>query len=127
MKNPKNIIISGPQASGKTHIANAIALTHEKKKVLRISFSEAFDKLQKFEYRANLHLFYTLIIIDECIKDDIPILNDYVESFPSLNPWFKVTIKEDQFVSIVYLTKDDIPYSFSNHQFHVINCNNKHV
>lgn len=111
----KNIIISGTAASGKSHIAQAIAFTH--KKTLHTNAKDFIDKLLESAIKPKIIKGYSLIIVDECSIEHITNID-------------RVTSNNEAPVHngcpIVYLTQQHI--HGQHHlatQMHVINCNNK--
>ena len=107
----KHIIISGKMATGKTHIAEAIALTHKESSVLRIDSKNLIKKLHKGkEYKVFKNI--NLAIIEECSLTDIV--------------FTKQSLTSDFDLTAVFLTLNSVPNDFKE-DFHIINPNNYHL
>lgn len=108
----RNIIISGKQGSGKSHIAQAIKITHEVVYstspgvfLYEIRRPEFTDKLQKAQ----------LIVIEECTRLYIDIIRKHLENIEN----------NQNLPSIIFITQDSVSTKMKDfEQFHVINCNN---
>ena len=120
----KDIIISGPAASGKSWISFAISGTH--KKVINTSSYEVKKRLKK-GYPVNLSEQYTLMVIDECSADDIIELDLILGEFSISDNWTGEMNGEDK-LPIVYLTQEDVTNAILGHgHFHIIHCRNAHL
>jgi DNA replication protein DnaC len=110
-RNPvKHIIIQGKQASGKTHIAEAISMTHSQERVLKTDAKNVrlnIEEGNEFSMLRNIDL----IIIDECKMNDIAMT---IQLLPRNLP-----------INIVFLTTEKIPEIFQT-VFWVINANNNY-
>lgn len=107
----KNIIISGVQGSGKSHIARAIALTHQSS--LTIFPKRILSDIQQLEIKQRIKAI-DLIIIEECSLDNI------IKIKSSLSK-----IKDITLPSIVFLTQEHVsPRIIDFKDYHIINCKN---
>lgn len=117
----KNIIISGPRASGKSRIAKAIASTHQN--VIQTTYFNFKQRLYK-GFPINLSSQYRLIIIDECTKEDILEISLNDISGLNMDLWTDKILGEDE-ISFVFITQDKISPKIIGHgHFLIINCNN---
>ena len=99
----KLIIISGPQASGKTHIANAIAMQHNLGSIERIYFIEHFSRIKKET---------SLIIVEGVPKDKI-------------EEYFGQISKVNSTANIVFTIQEvDVTHKEFGAIAHIINCRN---
>lgn len=120
----KDIIISGPAASGKTWIARAIAGTHEK--VIHSTAHQVKERLEK-GFPGNLSEQYSLLIIEECTENDITELDLILGEFPVSDNWTGEHSRDDK-LPIVYLTQEEVTnQSLGQGHFHIIHCRNAHL
>lgn len=120
----KDIIISGPIASGKSWISFAIAGTH--KKVITTNANQLKKRLKK-GFPGNLSEQYSLMVIDGCTTNDILELDLMLGNFPLSDNWTGELYGTDK-LPIVYLTQDDVTNKSLGHgHFHIINCRNAHL
>lgn len=110
----KDIIISGPPASGKSRIATAIELTHNMPAFNTHSSFFATHFLQVI--RGSLLKNSSILTIDECTIDQIMHFDHLIRSgviyhhFP---------------LSIIYITHGHVTLDmFDKNKFHIINCKN---
>ena len=120
----KDIIISGPAASGKSWISFAIAGTHEK--VINTTAQQVKERLEK-GFPSNLSEQYSLMIIDECTSDNIAELDLILGEFPISDNWSNEFRGSDK-LPIVYLTQEEVTnQSLGQGHFHIIHCRNAHL
>ena len=102
----KLTILSGPMASGKTHISKAIEMQHKKESVYRSDYG-----MSLFEIRNTL----SLIVIEGIPKEKIKITFDLItQKAPEAN--------------IVFTTLDiDVSGEEFGDFAHVVNCRNAYV
>jgi len=110
----KAIILSGPQASGKTHTANGIANFYDSKKVAFVHSSN-FRKLWKFRLLNSEPGFRLenpeLIVVEECKN------MKQIRSFES-------TMEVKPNCSFIFTTLSNVLYSdVDKDKYHLIQCN----
>lgn len=116
----KDIIISGPAASGKSWISYAIESTH-KKKCLRVT-SEGFEELLTQGIDLKLLKKHSCLIIDECSPQDIIHFDLTLRDF--------LVSKKDGRIPfpVIYLTQEVVTNSrLGRNNFHIIHCRNVHL
>lgn len=107
----KSIIFSGPQGSGKSYMANAMAWAQDYKKS---SFTQTANEIGEIKDRkktAQLLQDHSLIIIDECTEKNISDFNDVFSN-----------IITDGKCTILYLTQDKVS-KLPGQNFWLINLN----
>jgi len=120
----KDIIISGPAASGKSWISQAIEGTH--KKVIKTTAHEVKERLEK-GFPSNLSEQYSLMIIEECTAEDITELDLILGEFSRSDNWNN-KFRESDKLPIVYLTQEEVTnQSLGQGHFHIIHCRNAHL
>lgn len=93
----KSIIITGPQGSGKSYIASAMACAQDFKKTSTITAANEIEKIKCGKINTQLLTKFSLLIIDECSEKDI---SDFNEAFKNAAMESKCTI--------LYLTQDKV-------------------
>lgn len=120
----KDIIISGPRASGKSWISFAIAGTHEK--VINTTAHQVKELLEK-GFPPNLSEQYSLMIIDECKAEDITEIDLILGEFLISDNWNDEFRGRDK-LPVVYLTQEEVTnQSLVHGNFHIIHCRNAHL
>ncbi len=107
----KDIIISGPPASGKTWIASAIAKTHYDGNGVSFLARAQFIEQVKRDNAESVGSIHDLVIIDECREED-------------MLPFFEVI--KDRRASFVLLTNAMVDLTDHYGSYQVINCRNLH-
>ncbi len=125
----KSIIISGPKGSGKTWIADAIALTHPKRRVLRTTEREVDEKMETCVSIDNVDTLYDLIIVEECSdRGQIHVMDTYFRfNHARTDDWKQCACPESDHpkYSVVFLTQADVNIKeVDRERFTVINCRN---
>lgn len=93
----KSIIITGPQGSGKTHIAKAIELSLAPEKSCLVLAGDELERIKKKGVKAKFFKKHSLVIIDECSMNDICVFN---------LAYLNTSIESK--CTIVYLTRDNV-------------------
>lgn len=110
----KSIIISGPQGSGKTHIAGAIKLTCSRV----FEWRQAAQVINNKNIRPFLDknpVNYTAVFIDECTLEQITAIDTELNKSPYAH----------LYPTVVYLTQDNVSNKRPGFQdFYIINCGN---
>lgn len=107
-----NVIITGKQGSGKNWIANAITCTHNPDRILYINVpTKTIRRLKDILKDFRLHLFYDVVVFDECTMETILVCEDAFNNRacfiynPFTNEEKKLSIPK---LSIIYLTQENI-------------------
>lgn len=116
----KDIIISGPTASGKSWIASAIEQTHSKI-ALRVIAGYFIEALHEKKITKKLLKNRSMIIVDECTNQDILNLDINIRTF-------LIDQMGNDNYPIIYLTKEEVTNkSLKCNNFHIIHCRNAHI
>lgn len=118
----QDIILSGPQASGKNWTAYGIAATHQ-----NVIHSDAYQIRKRLinSNLINLSNQYSLIIIDECTKEDIILIDLMIKDKTChFDVWNgnQLATKDIKPLHIIYLTSEDLTPKDIPEHLHLIKC-----
>src|SRR3546814_18021855 len=107
----KPIILVGPQASGKSYIAGAIANFFPR--YLWISAKQLHQRIEQRDTSLHfLHESYDLLIVDECEPNDIfDFYNLLITNAVETKYWRKETETIPQTMAMIFATKQRLPNS----------------